>query len=244
MKTIIQISDTHLMQTPDRLLADMNPEQSFHAVVQQALQHQPIDCFVHTGDLAQEPSTETYQRYLNYMYTLGIPFYQTAGNHDDVQQFPFPQQQDITTVDLDEWCIILLNSAVTGRKDGQITSLQIEQLSQLLKQHQHQYILLGCHHHPVHIHSEWIDHQSLKEASALLKLIEQHNHIKAFIHGHVHQENMQYMYGIPFFATPSTCVQFKPKSHDFMFDQTTAGYRVLKLYPDGNIQSEVQRLPD
>ena len=51
--TIVQISDTHLMDQDDLEFVHMNPEQSFHAVMQQIQQQYPhIDAIVHTGDLA------------------------------------------------------------------------------------------------------------------------------------------------------------------------------------------------
>lgn len=73
---IIQITDTHLMGQAEKEFVQMNPEQSFHAVIQQILlQHPHIDAIIHTGDLAQEPEHITYQRYLSYMQGLGIPFF-------------------------------------------------------------------------------------------------------------------------------------------------------------------------
>ncbi len=54
--TIIQISDTHLMDREELEFARMNPEQSFHEVMQQIQQRFPqMDALIHTGDLAQVP---------------------------------------------------------------------------------------------------------------------------------------------------------------------------------------------
>ena len=93
--TIIQISDTHLMDEDDLEFVRMNPEQSFHAVMQQVQQHYPdADAIIHTGDLAQVPVEKTYARYLAFMQQLGIPFYQVPGNHDHIDYFPFHQQQN------------------------------------------------------------------------------------------------------------------------------------------------------
>ena len=48
--------------------------------------------------------------------------------------------------------------------------------------------------------------------------------------------------GIRFFCTPSTCIQFKPEVIDFALDEVNPGYRRLKLYSDGKIESEVIRI--
>ncbi len=50
--TIIQISDTHLMDQDHLEFVRMNPEQSFHHVMQHIVERHPqIDAFVHTGRL-------------------------------------------------------------------------------------------------------------------------------------------------------------------------------------------------
>ena len=85
--TIIQISDTHLMDQDHLEFVRMNPEQSFHHVMQHIVERHPqIDAFVHTGDLAQVPVPRTYQRYLDFMQSLKTPFYQVPGNHDNAEQ--------------------------------------------------------------------------------------------------------------------------------------------------------------
>ena len=88
--TIIQISDTHLMNQEDLEFVHMNPEHSFQSVMQQIRQQYPnVDAIINTGDLAQVPVAETYSRYLSFMQRLGIPYYQIPGNHDQIDIFPF-----------------------------------------------------------------------------------------------------------------------------------------------------------
>jgi Icc protein len=43
-------------------------------------------------------------------------------------------------------------------------------------------------------------------------------------------------------GTPSTCFQFKPESTEFGLDTSAPGYRSLKLYADGRIESDITRL--
>ncbi len=83
------------MDQEDLEFVRMNPEQSFHDVIQQIqLNHHQIDTLVHTGDLAQVPVERTYPRYLEYMQQQTFPFYQIPGNHDDASCFPFHQQEN------------------------------------------------------------------------------------------------------------------------------------------------------
>lgn len=63
------------IEYPQLEFVGMNPEESFHAIIQQILkQHPEADAIIHTGDLAQAPTPITYKRYINFMQTLGLPF--------------------------------------------------------------------------------------------------------------------------------------------------------------------------
>lgn len=245
-QTIIQISDTHLVKDEHATFVDMYPEQTFHGVMQHIVTHHPeTQAIIHTGDVAQDAVASTYRRYLDYMQQLGIPFYQTPGNHDDLSCFPYPQAESapLTVIDLKPWTIILLTTAVTGKIDGFIDQDQLDQLDQLLQQLNDRFVLIGCHHHPLHMQSDWIDHHRLKNSTDLCEVLRKFPQVKAVIHGHVHQEFSQIQDNIQYLAVPSTCVQFKPRSHDFALgNQDAPGYRVLKLYDDGHLESQIYRL--
>jgi Icc protein len=43
-------------------------------------------------------------------------------------------------------------------------------------------------------------------------------------------------------GTPSTCFQFTPGSTEFRVNDTAPGYRLIELYADGRVESEVIRL--
>lgn len=242
--TIIQISDTHLMSDPQSTFVDMNPEHSFHAVIadiQRRFAH--VDALIHTGDLAQVATSNTYQRYLSFMQQTGIPHYQIPGNHDDVSLFPFYQQQDqVHILHLGTWSIILLNSAVDQHIHGWISQAHLEQLEILLTQYAQQHIIITCHHHPFEMHSHWIDQHKLKNSPQLTDILSKHQNVKIVLSGHVHQASAQVWQHLQFFSTPSTCVQFKPLSHNFALDHRAPGYRVLKLNANGQFHTKVIRL--
>ena len=243
-KIIIQITDTHLMHEPDAVFVDIHPEHSFHAVMQDIMQtYSDIDAIIHTGDLAQEATQYCYTRYTTYMQQFQIPFYQIPGNHDELEWFPLLALDPVPgLVSLGNWKMILLNSAVPGQVDGWIKAEQLTLLDQLLSQHQHSPILLACHHHPFAMQSAWIDQHILKNTEQLNQILAQHSHIKAVIFGHVHQESWTEWKHIQFLSSPSTSVQFKPKSDEFAFDQKAPGYRCILLKADGRFHTQVHRL--
>lgn len=242
---MIQITDTHLLEYPHLEFVGMQPEQSFHAVMDLIRQQHPhIDLMVHTGDVAQNPTPITYQRYLDYMHSLKIPFFQTPGNHDDVQHFPFHESDPTqpTVIQLGQWRIILLNSAQPERIDGNISSQQLQQLPKLLTQLHDCYVILACHHHPFAMQSAWIDQHKLKNSTDLLATIQPFSNIKAIICGHVHQDSINTWQNIEFLSSPSTCIQFKPQSDKFALDEQHPGYRYLCLKANGDIETQVYRL--
>lgn len=243
-KIIIQITDTHLMDQPDATFVKMNPEQSFHAVIEDILQHySDIDAIVHTGDLAQVAQPATYERYLKFMQSLNIPFYQIPGNHDDAQYFPFFRPDPNPGVlAFENWRIVLLNTAVPHRADGWIQSEQLAHLKTVLEQTQNKDLILACHHHPLDMQSHWIDQHKLKNTNTLTDLLIQFDHVRAVICGHVHQDSLNTWNNIQFLSTPSTSIQFRPKSHDFALDTVSPGYRCLLLKDEGVFETKVHRL--
>lgn len=243
-RVIIQITDTHLMDRPEAEFVGINPEENFHAVMDDIKQQYPhIDAIVHTGDLAQAAFPETYDRYINYMKGFGVDFYHIPGNHDNLRFFPFhTPEPSPAVVSIGQWRIILLNSAVSGQTDGRIQNEQLLELKKILAQLQDCFVIIACHHNPFEMRSKWLDQHKLKNADELKAVLEPFQNIKALIHGHVHQESFNEWNGIPFISTPATCVQFKPLSQEFAFDQIAPGYRCLHLKTSGEFETVVHRL--
>lgn len=243
-KIIIQITDTHLMDHPDAEFVQINPEQSFHAVIADILDNYPkIDAIVHTGDLAQVATPATYARYQAFMRKLKIPFYQVPGNHDDVRIFPFHTPDPVPGIlSFGNWRMILLNTSVPGKTDGWIQTQQLKHLKSILIQNTDQYIILACHHHPLEMKSKWIDNHKLKNTVELTEILVNFENIKAVICGHVHQDSLNVWHEIEFLSTPSTSVQFKPQMDDFTLDNTAPGYRCLHLKENGEFSSTVHRI--
>lgn len=242
--TIIQISDTHLMDQADLEFVHMNPEHSFHTVLKQVQQQYPdADAIIHTGDLAQVPVPKTYARYLSFMQTTGIPFYQIPGNHDQAEHFPFHQNQNqVHVLHFGQWSIVLLNTAVPNQIDGWVAQQHLHQLEHILETYAQQFMIVACHHHPFDMQSKWIDQHKLKNTDNLLDVLNKHSNIKAVICGHVHQDSLREWQNIQFFSTPSTCVQFKPLSDHFALDDESPGFRVLSLKENGELDTVVHRV--
>jgi len=242
--TIIQITDTHLMNHDGLEFVHMNPAETFHAVMHDIqIRYPHADVIIHTGDLAQVAAPETYQYYLSFISQFKIPHYQIPGNHDNSDIFPFyKNRNEAHAIHFGEWTIILLNSAVKDQVYGFIEPKQLDQLDQLLTQYKNQHIIITCHHHPFEMHSHWLDHHILKNTSHLTDILAKHQNTKLVLFGHVHQDSWNQWNGISFYSTPSTCVQFKPKSENFALDEEAPGYRVLHLKENGEFETKIHRI--
>lgn len=244
--TLIQISDTHLLADPDERFVGVQPEQHFMQILKEIKQQFPqMTAVIHTGDVAQDAYPATYERYLNAMQTLEVPFFQTLGNHDNPKYFPTNEPDSPTLkpsiIDLGTWQIIMLNSAVVGRIDGRIIQEQLEALHQHLSEHDKP-TLLAFHHHAFAMDSKWLDEHQLKNTQELLDVIQHFPQIKLCVMGHVHQAFHCKWQHIDFYSIPATSVQFKPKSVDFSLDNTPPAFRSLVLKADGTYETELHYL--
>lgn len=242
--TVIQISDTHLMNKDEFEFLQMKPSETFYAVIKDIQEKfSDVHSIFHTGDVAQVAIPETYQNYLNFMDSLSTPYYQIPGNHDKAEFFPFYNNQDQAhAIQIGSWTVVLLNSALKGQVHGWIHEEQLQQLDMILTRHKNQHIIITCHHHPLEMDSQWIDNHKLKNSENLRSILEKHHNIKMVLFGHVHQDSIQLWNNIPFYSTPSTCVQFKPKSEQFALDNTSPGYRVLHLKENGSFSTAIHRV--
>ena len=243
---VIQITDTHLFGDANGSLMGVRTRDTLSAVLELISQkYNDFECMLVTGDLTQDGSTASYEYLKEALADLGKPFYWLCGNHDspNVMASVLPEAM-VKQIPVGNWQILMLNSQVTGSVHGHLSQSELEILEKHLHQSPERHTLVALHHHPDSLNSRWIDKISLDNPADLKPIIEQYQQIKAIIHGHVHQENEYIFADTPVLSTPSTCLQFTPKSDDFKVDQSLPGFRVLDLLPDGRFETQVIRLKD
>ncbi|PWI31991.1 3',5'-cyclic-AMP phosphodiesterase [Vibrio albus] len=247
---LLQITDTHLFSTSDGCLLSVNTLDSFHAIIEEINNQQiPFDGIIATGDISQDHSERSYQRFEQGIASLEKPCYWLPGNHDykpGMQSvLPSPQIQTNTHVLLGEhWQMILLDSQVEGVPHGKLSEEQLTYLDDKLAEYSNRHTLVLLHHHSVLVGSSWLDQHTLYEPEKFWQIIEKHNNVSAVLCGHVHQEYDSMHAGVRVMASPSTCVQFKPDSTDFALDPLSPGWRTLELLKDGSVATQVYRLGD
>jgi len=243
---IIQFTDPHLHESVDGTLLGLNTHQSLTRVIEQAAKEVPLpDAILATGDISQDYSPASYQRFHQWMESFECPFRWCPGNHDKKELMVATAQKSGAskhTLELGNWLILLLDTAVPGKVPGHLADDQLELAAETFHKYPDHYILVAFHHQPVPMGSKWIDEQKVANGDALVALAQQFPQVRGLLWGHVHQERHDQLGTLQLISTPSTSIQFKPKEDEFTLDTLAPGYRVLDLHDDGSITTWVSRV--
>ncbi len=243
---LVQLSDSHLFAEADGRLLGMDTCDSLQRVIALVEQEQPrIDLVLATGDLSQDGSLASYQRFRQLTDSLAPQVRWFPGNHDE----PAAMQAACagtalldSVLDIGQWRIILLDSSIVGAVPGYFAEEQLSLLDQALDSAGARHVLVSFHHHPVSIGCRWMEPIGIRNPQALFARLAGRSQVKALLWGHVHQEFDQQLNGMRLLASPSTCVQFAPGSEDFQVDHEAPGYRWLRLHDDGRLDTGVSRV--
>ncbi|GGH93807.1 3',5'-cyclic-AMP phosphodiesterase [Pseudomonas fluvialis] len=243
---LVQLSDSHLFAEADGRLLGMDTCNSLQRVIALVEQEQPrIDLVLATGDLSQDGSLASYQRFRQLTDSLAPQVRWFPGNHDE----PAAMQAACagtalldSVLDIGQWRIILLDSSIVGAVPGYFAEEQLSLLDQALDSAGARHVLVSFHHHPVSIGCRWMEPIGIRNPQALFARLAGRSQVKALLWGHVHQEFDQQLHGMRLLASPSTCVQFAPGSEDFQVDHEAPGYRWLRLHDDGRLDTGVSRV--
>ena len=249
--SIAQLTDIHLFAGIEESLVGIETEASFQetlATVKKTLQQ--IDFLLLTGDLTQDGSVESYDRLRRSLDRFGIHAYCLAGNHDDLPIMKANLSSEYVhlsrAVDIGKWRILLLSSVVVGAVHGYLATSELTWLKETLNAYPDRPTLIAFHHPAVSLGSYWIDSICLENQDKFWAICDRHPQVQVVVNGHAHQEFDQ-IHETPHnsvrcLVTPSTCVQFQPQNQKFQIDNQPPGFRHLRLYPNGEMETEVHRL--
>lgn len=238
MTTLIQFSDLHLSGK----VGEDDSYQAFLACLVASLSYRP-DGFILTGDLVNCGKADGYDWLFDKLSSTNIPFYAIAGNHDVTLEhnahLPFEERSfmpitadtrllDCTRLSIDNWQLLLLNSAVCGHIHGQLSLCQLDWLNETLSCH-NQPALLALHHPPLAVGSAWIDNYQLQDSHKLWQIISQHRHLRLILCGHVHQNHTIHYHHTTIHTSIGTHYQFMPYADDFCLDTKKGGFVVIRL---------------
>ena len=244
--SLVQVTDTHLTGTETGCLLGMNTARSARTVIDAALTSDSADTILVTGDIAADGQPEAYGQ-LEALLGTSVPSLWLPGNHDDVSSHKDRYASHMKRrLRAKHWDVVMLETQVEGEVGGVLSGTELAALRSAVDDARlaNKALLVATHHPLRRLESAWLDEQSVKNASAALDILKPIADQAAVISGHVHQESEEFINGIRMMTTPSTCVQFAPRSQDFALDIKDPGYRRLVLHPNARIETQVIRISD
>ncbi|MEM7027722.1 MAG: 3',5'-cyclic-AMP phosphodiesterase [Pseudomonadota bacterium] len=246
---IVQITDTHILDDGAPLFNGLETSESLEKILKRIkLEERDLDLVLLTGDLVQNATNTSYEKLITHLSLFTVPVFSLPGNHDNPAMLNDVFKKEGHDVEkiihIGEWCIIMLNSCVIGSHSGELSESELKFLQMTLGKNIDKHCLIALHHHPVSIDSSWMDSMILINAESFLSVVDEYQHVRAIIWGHIHQKFESQRKKISLYGTPSTCMQFKPKATAFAIDDKPPGFRRLMLNKDGSINTEVVYLSE
>lgn len=245
--TLAQITDTHLLDHPSAQLRGCFTWRTLKTVLDH-VSSEPIHSLFLTGDLADQGSLPAYQLLKDLIVPLQHPTYWVLGNHDHLESttkvLTHPLFQTDKAFTLEGWRLILLNSVHPTARWGE-GYLRPQELSRLEVELNHSQLptLITLHHYVLPTGIDWLDQIRLQNADQFISVIDRYPQVRVILSGHVHLASHQIRNRVHFYTTPSTCLQVMPTDHGNGSELDWPGYRLLTLYPDGEHQTWVRRVP-
>jgi Icc protein len=142
------------------------------------------------------------------------------------------------------WHFIFLDSTIPNSEAAHLSTQTLQMLEMQLQAAPTDHTLVCLHHQPVLTGSRWLDTMAVDNRDEFLAVIDRYPQVRGILWGHVHQQFDGMHNNVRLMSSPSTCIQFLPHSKGFAIDTATPGYRWLELYPDGRIETGVERIAD
>lgn len=247
--TLAQISDCHLFADKHkRSYRQIAPYASLSAVLADISQRQ-IDVLLVSGDLSGDGSLASYQHFSDLLvqHQLTCRIVIVPGNHDELlhmqQQFKpeqlwsaYPPEQPLQ---LGNWQIQLLNTKGEGTA-GYLDPAILQRLGAALALQQDRFQLIAAHHHPLPCYA-WMDQHSWSNGAELVSVLQAFASVRAVLYGHIHHAAEQQINDCRYLACPSTCWQWAMQAQ-FAISELHAGYRLLWLSADGQLNTDIIRI--
>ena len=242
---LVQVTDCHIGEHRKHRLAGICTYDTFGEVLAEvaAIPFAP-EMLIVTGDVAAQGKRPAYSLFAEQIRKLNIPYAWLPGNHDDfeIMQTSMTSAPYWPLLELGNWRVISLNSAVRGQVNGFVTERELDFLDATLRIEKDHPTVIFLHHPVVPVGCEWLDQQRTANAHEIEEIVAGASNVKAIFCGHVHQEFTADWAGCKVFTTPSTCFQFAANSSGFAMSDDKPAYRWIDLYPNGDLKTGVHHI--
>lgn len=245
LRTIVHISDTHLLAGNAPLGGRFDTERNLLATLAQVerLGVRP-DAIVFTGDLTDLGEPDAYTRLREIVEPvadrLGAPVAWIAGNHDERPEMRrdllglVASQEPLDAVwDLGGLRLIGLDTTVPGWHHGELDEAQLDWLARELATPAPLGTVIAMHHPPIPSHVPLFDILELREQGRLADVL-RGTDVRAILAGHLHYSTHGTFAGIPVAVASATCYTMSLANPPAQVNGMDAGqsFHLVHVYDD------------
>lgn len=235
---ILQITDTHLDETPNT--HGHNVYSKLSLVLQETVEKEDFDLIIFSGDISDTGCLTAYEWLKKTTQKYDHKIIWMPGNHDDLERmqkvfgfsFRVDIEQDKLTyqLSLNEINILCLDTS-----DKSLSARQIDWLINATDDN----TFIFIHHPPMVCNSPFMDNKHCLQNWTVLteKLLNIPEKTFRFFCGHYHQESYFAHYNIHIFLTPSTMFQIDRHKPYFEIYHTHSGYRVIEILQNNSFKT-------
>ncbi|MEO1943656.1 MAG: metallophosphoesterase [Candidatus Thioglobus sp.] len=226
MKTLIQISDCHIDDTP--IVMGINTQQNLSLIIDDILGRE-IDGLLITGDLAHNGTLGSYRFISKQLIKLDADIVVLPGNHDDTDNLITEFENNLVReLRFGDWGVVSAYSKQNNQISGLLSDEELQIIDDTLRLSKAKYNIVIIHHPPVPMCSEWDDSLSLQNMDDFMEVVDRNKNIKAILWGHAHQSSEFEHNNIKLISCPSTALQFN--------DDKGVGFNQYSLHNNGKFE--------
>ncbi|MEM7207410.1 MAG: metallophosphoesterase [Pseudomonadota bacterium] len=251
---VAHITDIHLTCDPGEKLYDIaDTGLALEQTVRALRDIEPAPAIViATGDISEDGSAETYERFKTIISALSVPVFTLAGNHDCAKTMRARLNDAnchyTTATEFGGWRFIFVHSQVEGQSHGFVTDDEMLHLQTQLREDSHLPTIVALHHTPTAVCPS--TGCQLHNAADFIEQLKQFPQVKAVLAGHTHLAREFANGSLTEFTTPAVFAHVEhaqlgdPVDHEDFWDShnldgSKQGFRTLDLYPGGQIDTQV-----
>ena len=255
MTTILQITDTHIARAGALVSDRLDTSAALSRLIDriQSIRHQlgTIDAILVSGDLSDDGSAQSYERFKALLAPLDLPVLVVPGNHDArapmraafADQFTQDGPLDWVT-QVGDLKIIGLDTLVEGFGKGTLSAQSLTFLEAALADAKDAPTLLALHHPPFRSGIGFMDDIGLTNRNAFCDVVSAHTGPLRIVCGHIHSMMISDVGGHIAISAPSPCstfaydrctdapVGFMALEDGCLLHTWDAGFQTIRIGPD------------
>jgi 3',5'-cyclic AMP phosphodiesterase CpdA len=246
---IAQITDMHVKKQGEMLAPGLDSHAALAAAIERIGELDPLpDLLVATGDLAADGKPEEYEVLRDLLARLSMPYLLLPGNHDIRENLreAFPDQpwEDgrFLLCAADDWPvrIVVLDSVVAGRPQGEICAGRCRWLDDKLAEAPDKPTIVMLHHPPFVTGIAYMDAMGLTDPSGLAEVIGRHKQVIRILCGHIHRPIQTMFAGTVASVAPATSFQVGLNLNDpdsILLTKEPPAFQLHRWTPGGGLVS-------